>query len=293
MNAKRLTPVGSWVKLTRVAGRDNQDRYGRYLRYVSRSNVDMGGAQIKAGLADARYDSRDGYGWHPKQDSYLALDITNLDKYADAACATPATTTKKPAMVTSSGKYTGCRPTAQRHLTRREGSPLHQDRLPDQAAVALTGHATGLSTLVGPTIRSFGAYHGVTRSLPCMGPANARTVESAGGATSEARMSTPMGPEPGWYPDKSSSTPLMRYWDGRQWTSETKLPAPPEPRKQDERRRSRWGPIKWGAIATFALVATVIGVSLGRGQQLCSADTAGTLTFATKGETCISTSQTR
>ena len=107
-NARRLAPVGSWVKLTRVAGRDNQDRYGRYLRYVSRNSVDLGGAQIKAGLADARYDSRDGYGWHPNQDSYVAQDIANPDKYADTACAT-ATPTRKPAKATSGGKYTGCR----------------------------------------------------------------------------------------------------------------------------------------------------------------------------------------
>lgn len=106
-NARRLAPVGSQVTLVKVAGRDNQDRYGRYLRYVSRNKVDLGGAQIKAGLADARYDSRDGYGWHPKQDTYVALDRANPDKYPHAACSI-APVKKYPPKATS-GKYTGCR----------------------------------------------------------------------------------------------------------------------------------------------------------------------------------------
>lgn len=119
-NAKRLAPVGSWVKLIRVATRDNQDRYGRYLRYVSRNGVDVGGAQITAGLADARYDSRDGYGWHPKQNSYVALDLAHADKYAEAACATTTTTTKKPAKATSGRKYTGCRAYGPRGTSKDE-----------------------------------------------------------------------------------------------------------------------------------------------------------------------------
>jgi len=84
--AKRLAPVGSRVVLTRAPGK-SRDRYGRHLRYVSRSGVDFGGAQIKAGLADARYDSRDGYGWHPKQRSYVSWDKRYPNKYSrSAAC---------------------------------------------------------------------------------------------------------------------------------------------------------------------------------------------------------------
>lgn len=104
-------------------------------------------------------------------------------------------------------------------------------------------------------------------------------------------MNPAVGAQPGWYPDQNSSTPLLRYWDGRQWTSDTKLPAPPEPPQPEGRRRYRSRPIKYGAIAAFVLVAVVIGIALSRGQQLCSANTAGTLTFATKGEGCISTSK--
>lgn len=73
--AKRLTPRGATVRLTRPGGgTDNKDHYGRILRYISHSGTDLGGAQIKAGMAKARYDSRDGYAWHPKQPSYVRWD---------------------------------------------------------------------------------------------------------------------------------------------------------------------------------------------------------------------------
>ena len=87
--AKKVAPVGSKVTLTRVKGENNTDRYGRYLRYVSRNGVDLGGAQIKAGLADARYDSRDGYPRHPKQGNYRLWDA----KYPDKTCSSGSSTT--------------------------------------------------------------------------------------------------------------------------------------------------------------------------------------------------------
>lgn len=58
-------------------GRDDRDRYGRLLRYVDVDGVDAGLAQIRAGLARARYDSRDGYGAHPREATYLAADATS------------------------------------------------------------------------------------------------------------------------------------------------------------------------------------------------------------------------
>jgi endonuclease YncB( thermonuclease family) len=54
--------------------RDDKDKYGRVLRYVDVGGVDAGLAQIKAGLAIARYDSRDGYGAHPREAQYVAAD---------------------------------------------------------------------------------------------------------------------------------------------------------------------------------------------------------------------------
>ncbi|WP_414647963.1 DUF2510 domain-containing protein [Cellulomonas sp.] len=47
-------------------------------------------------------------------------------------------------------------------------------------------------------------------------------------------------PRPGWYPGLTSSVPLLRFWDGARWTSQTRLvdrePGPggekPAPRKK-------------------------------------------------------------
>lgn len=53
---------------------DNRDMYDRLLRYVSVDGADAGLALIRKGLAIARYDSRDGYGRHPREDKYIAAD---------------------------------------------------------------------------------------------------------------------------------------------------------------------------------------------------------------------------
>jgi endonuclease YncB( thermonuclease family) len=74
-NAAVLVPVGSEVVLASVPGRDDTDRYDRLLRYVRTADgVDLGLAQITAGYAVARYDSRDGFGTHPLQEQYVAAD---------------------------------------------------------------------------------------------------------------------------------------------------------------------------------------------------------------------------
>jgi endonuclease YncB( thermonuclease family) len=66
-----------------VAGRDvvlvpgartDQDRYGRLLRYVDVGGVDANLEMIRSGRAVSRYDSRDGYGRHPREDLYVATD---------------------------------------------------------------------------------------------------------------------------------------------------------------------------------------------------------------------------
>jgi endonuclease YncB( thermonuclease family) len=49
-------------------GRQETDRYGRELGYVHRNDFDLGEVLLRYGLAKARYDSRDGYGWHERQD---------------------------------------------------------------------------------------------------------------------------------------------------------------------------------------------------------------------------------
>jgi len=67
--------ISGGVRLVNVTG---VDRYGRTLAYVStRDGRDVGTVMLRKGLAVARYDGLDGYGWHPKQQKYRALDRTN------------------------------------------------------------------------------------------------------------------------------------------------------------------------------------------------------------------------
>jgi endonuclease YncB( thermonuclease family) len=68
---------GERVRLVRAG--DDRDRYGRLLRYVDLGKTDAGLRQIKRGLAIARYDSRDGYDPHPREDAYIAADRASRD----------------------------------------------------------------------------------------------------------------------------------------------------------------------------------------------------------------------
>ena len=57
------------------------DGYGRLLRYVdSAGGVDAGLQMINQGWAIARYDSRDGYGRHAREASYVAADAVSPAK---------------------------------------------------------------------------------------------------------------------------------------------------------------------------------------------------------------------
>jgi endonuclease YncB( thermonuclease family) len=67
-----------------AAGRDH-DRYGRLLRYVEVGDLDAGLRLIRKGLAIARYDSRDGYGPHPREDAYVTAD----EAAPDVTCPEP------------------------------------------------------------------------------------------------------------------------------------------------------------------------------------------------------------
>jgi endonuclease YncB( thermonuclease family) len=67
-------------RVTLVPGAvDDADRYGRLLRYVDLGAVDAGLSLIEDGWAIARYDSRDGYGRHPREDAYVAADAGSPD----------------------------------------------------------------------------------------------------------------------------------------------------------------------------------------------------------------------
>lgn len=60
-------------------GKQTTDKYGRLLRYVDLGDKDIGLEQIKDGLAKARYDSRDGYPKHSRQDKYIKADADKKD----------------------------------------------------------------------------------------------------------------------------------------------------------------------------------------------------------------------
>ena len=71
--------VGSTARLVNPSAVDNRDHYDRLLRYVHASGRDTGLALIRRGLANARYDSRDGYDRHPRQRNYRRADRINPD----------------------------------------------------------------------------------------------------------------------------------------------------------------------------------------------------------------------
>ena len=73
-----IAASGDQVVLVKAGQGDDEDRYGRLLRYVdSPSGTDLGRSQITAGWARARYDSRDGYGAHPRERDYIAADAAS------------------------------------------------------------------------------------------------------------------------------------------------------------------------------------------------------------------------
>ena len=75
-------------RVTLTISDENTDRYGRLLRYVNIGSMDAGLRMIKSGLAIARYDSRDGYGYHPREPIYIKADKASPNR----TCATPTPT---------------------------------------------------------------------------------------------------------------------------------------------------------------------------------------------------------
>ncbi len=73
---------------------EDTDRYGRLLRYIDVRGRDAGLAQIKAGLAIARYDSRDGYGFHPREKRYIKADAQTPQQHCTRTKPTPKTQPK-------------------------------------------------------------------------------------------------------------------------------------------------------------------------------------------------------
>jgi endonuclease YncB( thermonuclease family) len=72
---------GRAVVLVNPGSVQDVDTYGRLLRYVDVEGRDAGLAQIRSG-ARARYDSRDGYDPHPREDRYHRAELDH-----DPGCA--------------------------------------------------------------------------------------------------------------------------------------------------------------------------------------------------------------
>ena len=129
----RRTLASNTLTLTK-AGLTDRDKYGRLIRYVDVGEQDAGMGQIMGGFARARYDSRDGYGRHPRQDDYVAADAatpsicaassTTPPAKSPAAPAASATATRKATEPPETGKTT---PYANCTEAREAGAaPLHR-----------------------------------------------------------------------------------------------------------------------------------------------------------------------
>jgi len=103
---------GKAVILT-AGARDDVDKYGRLLRYVDLPDgTDTGLAQITGGYAVARYDSRDGYGRHDREEQYVAADTGAAFEcvYGSATPAKPAAPAAPPTTASSGSAvyYANC-----------------------------------------------------------------------------------------------------------------------------------------------------------------------------------------
>lgn len=95
--AEIMTGLVAGFDLTLVPGaRDDVDEYGQLLRYVETPGVDVNLAMIESGRAIARYDSRDGYGAHPRETAYVAADEASTSLNACAAKPVPGPTAPAP-----------------------------------------------------------------------------------------------------------------------------------------------------------------------------------------------------
>ncbi|MDN4478667.1 hypothetical protein QQX10_10745 [Demequina sp. SYSU T00039] len=69
--AESLAPAGTSVVLGNPASVDDTDKYDRLLRYVLLPDgEDVGYSLLVNNLAEPRYDSTDGYDWHPREKAY-------------------------------------------------------------------------------------------------------------------------------------------------------------------------------------------------------------------------------
>lgn len=119
--------TGRDITLTK-AGLTDRDKYGRLIRYVDVGEQDAGMDQIMLGFARARYDSRDGYGRHPRQDDYVAADAAT-----PSICAASSTEPDAETEAPETGKttpYANCTEVREAGADPlRRGDPGYSTRL--------------------------------------------------------------------------------------------------------------------------------------------------------------------
>jgi endonuclease YncB( thermonuclease family) len=100
--------LGKRVQLT--ISDEDRDGYGRLLRYVDVGETDAGLQLIRNGRAIAAYDSRDGYGFHPRERRYIASDrgSRNLCPMATGDQAPSAPVAPKPQPLVGGGGGANC-----------------------------------------------------------------------------------------------------------------------------------------------------------------------------------------
>ena len=101
----RRTLAGNTLTLTK-AGLTDRDKYGRLIRYVGVGEQDAGMGQIMGVFARARYDSRDGYGRHPRQVDYVAADAATPSICAASSTTQAAESTAQAASATATREAT-------------------------------------------------------------------------------------------------------------------------------------------------------------------------------------------
>lgn len=98
-------------------------------------------------------------------------------------------------------------------------------------------------------------------------------------------------PQPGWYPDPSGM-PGQRYWDGRQWSSET-THVPPRPPMQPIKQRSRSQAIIVACVLAFGGCAALAGTGMLTGNTGSNNTTSRPSATATIPSTRAATPRTR
>lgn len=146
-SARRLAPVGSIIRLGNPRSVRNRDAYGRMLRYVTRAKRDVGAVQIRRG-AWARYDSRDGYQWHPKQARYRRIDARTRNYCGYRVGSKPSSGGSVSGSVAPSGKscpsYAPIKGNQSSMIYHRPGQQYYSVTTPEQCfRTAASAEAAG------------------------------------------------------------------------------------------------------------------------------------------------------